>query len=99
MKWVHDNRWSLPDVDRVPITKHGESYDQFPLHDGLRDFDRSDRKFVAVANSHPQKPPILQATDSKWWGWKDALEEAGISVCFLCPKYIQAKYKEKMDPP
>jgi len=21
MKWVHDNRWTFPDVDRVPITK------------------------------------------------------------------------------
>jgi hypothetical protein len=75
MKWVHDNRWGLPDTDRVTITKNGESYDQFPDHNGLNDFDNSDRKFIAVANTHPAKPPVLQATDSKWWGWKDALKD------------------------
>ncbi len=96
MKWVHDNRWKFPAVDRVPITKNGDSYTEFPDHDGLTQFDRSDRKFVAAANAHPEKPPILQATDSKWWGWKDALAEVGITVHFLCPDYAQMKYKEKM---
>ena len=96
MKWVHDNRWQFSAEDRVTITKNGDSYDEFPVHDGLNQFDRSDRKFVAVANAHPDKPPILQATDSKWWGWKDALAEAGITVNFLCPDYVETKYTEKM---
>jgi hypothetical protein len=96
MKWVHDNRWSLPESDRVVIAKIGDSYDQFPNHKGLSDFDKSDRKFVAAANAHPAKPPVLQATDSKWWGWKDALAEVGITVHFLCPDYVEAKYTEKM---
>lgn len=97
MKWVHDNRWNFPDADHVTITKNGESYDEFPDHDGMINFDNSDRKFVAVANAHPEKPPILQATDSKWWGWKDALVEAGVTVQFLCPAYAKAKYREKME--
>lgn len=96
MKWVNDNRWSLPDAHRVTITRNGDSYDEFPTHDGLNDFDRSDRKFVAAANAHADKPPILQATDSKWWGWKNALAEVGITVQFLCPEYVQAKYPGKM---
>lgn len=95
MKWVHDNRWQFPDVDRVTITKNGNSYDEFPDHDGLTQFDNSDRKFIAVTNAHPAKPPILQATDSKWWGWKDALQEVGITVRFLCSDYIKSKYQEK----
>jgi hypothetical protein len=95
MKWVHDNRWSLPDSNRVAITRKGDSYDQFPVHDRLNDFDVSDRKFVAVANAHPRKPTILQATDSKWWGWKDALADLGITVHFLCPEYAEAKHAEK----
>lgn len=94
MKWVHDNCWSLPSAQRVAITKNGDSYDEFPDHVGLADFDLSDRKFVAVANAHPRKPPILQATDSKWWGWDDALSEVGITVRFVCPDYIEAKHKE-----
>ena len=96
MKWVHDNRWSLPDAHRVTITRNGDSYEEFPTHDGLNNFDKSDRKFVAAANAHVEKPPILQATDSKWWGWKDALAEVGIAVRFLCPEYVEAKYAEKM---
>ena len=97
MKWVHDNRWSLPETDRVKITPNGTSYDEFPDHVGLVNFDNSDRKFVAVANAHPTKPPILQATDSKWWGWRIALKETGITVHFICHDFIEAKYSEKME--
>lgn len=96
MKWVHDYRWSLPDHQRVTIKKNAESYNEFPVHDDLNKFDNSDRKFVAVSNAHPDKPVILQATDSKWWGWKDALSECGITVQFICETYIQKKYQEKM---
>jgi hypothetical protein len=96
MKWVHDNRWSLHDTQRVDISKNGDSYNEFPIHAGLDHFDKSDRKFVAVANAHAGKPPILQATDSKWWGWKDTLAEVGITVQFLCPEYVEAKYAGKM---
>lgn len=97
IKWVHDHRWNFPDSDRVSITKNNDSYDEFPNHPGLSAFDPSDRKFIAVANAHPQKPPVFQATDSKWWGWKTALEEAEINVDFLCPDYIEAKYHQKMN--
>ncbi|MEI9479091.1 MAG: hypothetical protein WCO26_21315 [Deltaproteobacteria bacterium] len=94
-KWVQDNQWNPDKVNRVVITKKGETYDEFPEHDDLNTFDNSDRKFVAVANAHPEKPPIFQATDSKWWGWKDALAEVGITVHFLCPDYTKVKYAEK----
>ncbi len=97
LKLVHDFRWQLPQDYRVKITKQGDSYKEFPMHEGLKDFDLSDRKFVAVANAHPQKPPILQATDSKWWGWKDALKEKGINVEFLCPDYCREKYLKKFN--
>lgn len=96
MKWVHDNRWTLHSSQRVSITRNGDSYDQFPSCGGLENVDPSDRKFVAVSNAHPEKPPILQATDSKWWGWRDILAECGIKVEFLCPKYVEAKHVRKM---
>jgi hypothetical protein len=70
---------------------------QFPVHSGLTYFDNSDRKFIAVANAHPDKPPVLQATDSKWWGWKEALNDVGIIAHFLCPDYVQKKYEKKME--
>lgn len=96
MKWVHVHQWSADKVTQVRITRNGNSYNEFPNHVGLRDFDPSDRKFVAVANAHPEKPPIVQATDSKWLGWKKTLAKVGITVHFLCPDYVRAKYSKKM---
>jgi len=61
----------------------------------LINFDPYDRKFVAVAATHPDRPAILQATDSKWWGWKEALAECGVIVEFLCPADIEAGYNRK----
>jgi len=97
IQWVHNHSYDFHNVERVEITKNGETYNEFPSHEGLKAFDISDRKFVAVANAHPEKPPILQATDSKWWGWKDALAEVGVTVDFVCRDYIEAKFKKKME--
>jgi hypothetical protein len=94
MKWVHDHRWQFSPENRVDITKNDDTYDEFPIHKEIANFDPSDRKFVAVANAHSAHPPILQATDCKWWGWKDALFEVGITVIFLCPYYIKVKYEQ-----
>ena len=96
MKWVHDNRWKFPDEDRVSITKQGVTYQEFPEHMDLKQFDYSDRKFIAIANKHLDKPPIYQATDSKWFGWCNALKECGIQVQFLCTEYIKSLYMKKM---
>jgi hypothetical protein len=54
---------------------------------------------LAVANAHVEKPPILQGLDSKWWGWKDALASAGITVDFLCPTEVEAAYEKKFGSP
>jgi hypothetical protein len=96
MKWVHDHQWNPRKTDRVPLTKNGDTFNEFPQHNGLSNFDLSDKKFVAVAYAHRENPPILQATDSKWWGWKEPLAEVGIQVIFLCPGYIEVKYQEKI---
>jgi hypothetical protein len=95
IKWLNDHRWKFPEEDRVIITREGNSYKELPK--GIpAQVDISDRKFIAVANAHPKKPPIIEATDSKWWGWKDALRQVGIEVNFLCPVYIQGKYQKKI---
>ncbi len=96
MKWVYDHQYDQKHIQLVKINKSGGSYDEFPHHRDLEDFDPSDRKFVAVANAHADKPPILQATDCKWLKWKDALAEVGITVQFLCEAYVKTKYKKKM---
>ena len=98
LTWLLTNEWSTERVTRVPLTpKSGDSSDFEelpPAHSGV-DYDPSDRKFLAVSAAHSEHPPILQATDSKWWGWRESLEDAGIVIDFLCPE-IERKYAEKM---
>lgn len=99
LKWVYTNRTN-PDcctcVRITPKPQDTQDFHEFPVHEGLNAFDPSDRKFVAVACVHPDRPPILQAADSKWWGWQDALRECGVQVRFLCPGDLSAVYKRKM---
>jgi hypothetical protein len=73
--------------DQVKITprKSGHTdFQEFPQLAALNNFDPQDRKFVAVANAHPEKPPILQATDSKWLEWEQSLHQCGIQLEILC---------------
>ena len=95
MKWVHENRWNDTQCCRVAVTctdEANQTFAEFPTSGGLAEFDRSDRKFVAVANAHPKKPPIVEAVDYKWWGWKGVLAEAGVSVLFVDDAAAEAGY-------
>jgi hypothetical protein len=96
--WIHRHLYSLTLVPITRIeTENGDSYAEFPRDVRLQGFDIADHKFIAVANAHPQKPPVLEASDSKWWGYKDIFHENGITITFLCPEYIQTKFKQKME--
>lgn len=95
IKWVIMNSWNPDFCQRVAITKAEDSYQEFPNQPGLESFDPDDKMFVAVANAHPDKPPILQATDSQWWGWQEPLAAAGITVHFVCSDYIKSKHQVK----
>ena len=98
IRWIHDNLGRKELVQMVPLrlAEPGGDFADFPQHPGLMGFDPSDKKFVAIANAHPEKPCILQATDSKWWGWKDSLKDCGITVEFLCPEEIKLKFEQKI---
>ena len=100
VRWIYDNLGHTELVEQVTITPRTEPpryFEEFPEHLELADFDPADQKFVAAANARPFKPLILQALDSKWWGWKDALLECGITVRFLCPDEIREIYHRKME--
>ena len=101
LKWVLTHEWGGRRVTRVRITPRAEDpedYEELPTPKDGTVYDRSDRKFLAVAAVHPSHPTILQALDSKWWGWQNALKEIGVRVEFLCPEAIAAKHGEKMGP-
>ena len=97
LKWVLTHEWGGVNVTRVPLTLSDADLTEFaelpaPTN-GVR-YDPSDRKFLAVSAAHPEHPPILQATDTKWWGWRESLAKARVPVHFLCGD-IEQKYREK----
>jgi len=90
-------------VEVVKINENStDKFEEFPdsvLQDA---FDPPDRKFVAVANAHAEKPPILQAADCKWLDWWKTLDQHGIKVEFICKKdvckFYKTKFPHKPDP-
>ncbi|MFZ2276642.1 MAG: hypothetical protein WAW39_02540 [Prosthecobacter sp.] len=90
VKWALRNRANKEKCDVVPIIQHKDrGYESFPDDVRLSNFDRADRKFVAVAAAHEEHPKILQAADSKWIEWAPKLKDHGLEVEFLCPKDIK----------
>lgn len=86
-KWLCDNRYKPDRVAQIILErdpKHPDEFAVYPRDLELSTFDHSDRKFVAVALSHRDHPPILNATDDDWWNHKDALSRNGITVRFVC---------------
>lgn len=100
LKWVLTNEWAVSRITRVRITPLDEDplrFEELPdPSDGIQ-YDPSDRKFLAVSAAHSDHPPILQALDSKWCGWKGSLALIGVHIHFLCPKEIHQKFREKME--
>lgn len=96
LKWLLQNQANTAKVNRVTITESAAGhFSEFPDHVLQPYFDAPDRKFPAVANVHPDKPPILQAADCKWLNWWPALHAAGVVVVFVCPTDICGFYANK----
>ncbi|MCX6049687.1 MAG: hypothetical protein NT075_31695 [Chloroflexi bacterium] len=81
------NRERCETVTLTPLVNSDDGNDlaEFPQDRELINFDRADRKFVALALTHPEKPPILNATDTDWWHHRAILEKHGVLLRFLCP--------------
>jgi hypothetical protein len=90
-------------VEQVTITEVSTNiFKEFPDNNLQPQFDAPDRKFAAVANAHPDKPPILQAADCKWLDWWPTLHHNGVKVEFVCPedacKFYTNKFPGKSVP-
>lgn len=99
LKWLLTHEWGGEKVSRVAITPRANDDEDFaelsePPSDVV--YDRSDRKFLAVAAAHSERPPILQSFDSKWWGWRAALAQDRVAIYFLCEQDIAEKHSEKV---
>ncbi len=92
-KWLWDNQGRPELCTKVaiePEDEDGQEFPNFPADPELENFDRSDRKFVAVALAHVENPPIVNATDTDWWIFREALRRNGIQIEFLCPQHMGA---------
>lgn len=98
LKWLLQNQANPQHVIQVAITEmEGETnwFAEFPDETLQENFDPPDRKFVAVAHAHPEKPPVWQAADCKWLDWWPALQDNGVHVEFLCPEDACRFYRKK----
>ena len=90
LRWILMNKDDRCDLIHItPVDGSENEFEEFPDDPALNDFDPDDWKFVAVAITHPDKPPILQAVDSQWWDFRDAFHRNGIMVEFICAGDIQ----------
>jgi hypothetical protein len=70
-------------VERIDLPRRADgTYDDFPDDPALKDFDRSDRKFAALARR--ESVPVANATDSDWLHHHAVLKRHGIAVHFVC---------------
>lgn len=96
LKWLMRNATNTRHVEQVSLTEiAADCFDEFPVPALAAAFDPPDRKFAAVANAHPKKPPVWQAADSKWLAWWQDLRAQGVRVEFLCPSDVMRVYRKK----
>lgn len=94
--WAHQHMPKNAE-DFVSMVEVAENeFQSYPDSEKLKKFDPPDRKYIALAYNHKEKPPIVEASDSKWWGIKEALEENGLRVDFIDEDYIKEKYMQKI---
>lgn len=89
--------YAQQNAEYMELSEKNGYYDPYPADKELKSFDPSDLKFIAMAYQHVSHPPIIEASDSKWWGIKEKLEENGIKVIFIDEEYISNKYRKKME--
>jgi hypothetical protein len=80
-------------VDATPCEDDPRTdFEEVP--DALRDFDRDDHKWIALARAAPQHTPVYQALDGEWWARRSDLLREGVEVQFLCASDLIDRFKE-----
>jgi hypothetical protein len=88
-KWVLSNKSNIERCRQISLharNQPADNFEEFPNDPALSNFDRSDRKFVAVALASGNSPEILNAVDRDWWDHRHALAKNGVRIKFLCPR-------------
>lgn len=69
-------------IVRVALQKVDGEFVDFPDDERLVQFDLNDRKYVAAARK--TNSSVAVATDSDWLGHREALEDCGVALRFVC---------------
>ena len=100
LKWVLTNQTNSQRCECIEIHPSDNSFKEFPNDTQLEKFDPSDRKFVAVALAAPNRPPIVNAVDSDWAEFYEALTIYGVSIEFLCCEIVSPQLSQgQISPP
>ncbi len=95
--WLYNYYSDIQPEDNIKLMKneYGQ-YLSFPYDKDTESFDESDKKFIALANSHKDKPPFVEASDGKWLGYEDSFAKYGITIEFIDRDYAQKMYEQKI---
>ena len=85
-KYVFDHQYRDDHVRRVPVTPcddERKGFEELPENT----FDRSDRKFLAVAGV--ADAVVLNATDGDWNEHQALMDQLNVVVEELCPRHLE----------
>ncbi|OQA81069.1 MAG: hypothetical protein BWY32_00574 [bacterium ADurb.Bin243] len=83
LKWLFSNRANTSICESVcinPVSDSEYDFREFPNDIDLVGFDKSDKKFVAVAIASKKSPEICNACDSDWNDYAEALKKHGVKI-------------------
>ena len=96
-RWLYNYYATILPQDHIKLKKdESGQYIDYPYDEDTKEFDESDKKFVALANAHFERPPIIEAADGKWLGYVKAFAKYGIHIKFLDIDYAQKMYEQKI---
>jgi len=91
-KWAHQHLYNEERCELVSITPDSSrGFVEFPSDPKLARFHKNDRKLVATALASEEAPTVLNALDSHWWHYRDALTNNGVKLEFLCPEQFEGE--------
>ncbi|MEZ4983811.1 MAG: hypothetical protein R2795_02035 [Saprospiraceae bacterium] len=86
--WLWNNQANPNFCELVTITESGDEvivFNEIPFNEELLGFDKADQKFLAVAIACTGLGNIVNATDSDWNQYREAVQNTGVQVTELCP--------------
>lgn len=97
LKWLYTNQANPHRVKQVRINRIGvNEFEEIPAPLSSLGIDPSDLKFIATAIANGGKAQIAEASDSKWIGWENELNNNNVKIHFTCKRELNEIFKRKI---